>query len=105
MIAHVRDEVVWPSRHRTDVPADLERVILRCLAKSPENRFQDIDSLEESLAECAAADRWTQWHAVSWWRENEPTIGTSREIPVAAIAHDDEHLTTRTYNTIRRLDL
>ena len=42
------------------MPADLERVILRCLAKSPEDRFQDVDSLEQALAECAAADQWTQ---------------------------------------------
>ncbi len=94
MIALVHDEVVWPSRHRTDVPADLERVILRCLAKSPDDRFQDVDSLEQALAECAAADRWTQWHAVSWWRENDPTIATSREIPVAATADEDDHMMT-----------
>jgi serine/threonine-protein kinase len=70
MIAHARDEVVPPSQLRADVPADLERVILRCLAKSPEDRFQDTDSLEQALAECAAADQWTQLHAASWWQEN-----------------------------------
>ena len=46
MIAHVRDNVEWPSQHRADVPADLELVILRCLAKSPGDRFQDVFSLE-----------------------------------------------------------
>src|SRR6516162_943994 len=39
MIAHVRDDVVPPSELRADVPADLEQVILRCLAKTPEDRF------------------------------------------------------------------
>jgi eukaryotic-like serine/threonine-protein kinase len=96
MIAHVHDEVVWPSRHRTDVPADLECVILRCLAKSREDRFQDVDSLEQALAECAAADRWSQWHAVSWWRENDQTTSGPQDIPVAAIAYDDDgHMTTK----------
>ena len=68
------------------MPADLERVILRCLAKSPEDRFQDVDSLEQALAECAAADQWTQWHAARWWHENDQTAATPRELSVAATA-------------------
>jgi serine/threonine-protein kinase len=86
MIAHVRDEVVKPSEHQADVPADLEQVILRCLAKSPEDRFQDVDSLEQALAECAAANQWTQSHAARWWRENGQTADTLRELSVAATA-------------------
>ena len=35
MMAQARDPVVPPSRIRPDVPADLERVVLRCLAKRP----------------------------------------------------------------------
>ncbi len=84
MIAHVRDEVVPPSRHQSDVPADLERVILRCLAKRPEDRFQDIDSLEQALTQCTAANQWTQAHAARWWRENERPTATPRESSVAA---------------------
>ena len=33
MIAHARDPVVPPSRDRAGIPEDLERVVLRCLAK------------------------------------------------------------------------
>jgi serine/threonine-protein kinase len=79
MIAHARDEVVWPSKHEADVPADLERVVLRCLAKSPDDRFQDVTSLEQALAACTCADGWSQWHAARWWQENEQTAGTARE--------------------------
>jgi serine/threonine-protein kinase len=79
MIAHVRDEVVPPSERQADVPADLERVILRCLAKRPEGRFQDADSLEQALADCAAANQWTQADAARWWRENERPAATPRE--------------------------
>jgi hypothetical protein len=60
-------------------------VILRCLAKSPEERFQDVDSLEQALAECAVADQWTQSHAARWWYENDQIAATSRELSVAAI--------------------
>ncbi len=84
IIAHVRDDVVPPSKHRADVPADLERVILRCLAKRPEDRFQDVDSLEQVLAECAAANQWTQSHAARWWHEHDWAATTPRELSVAA---------------------
>jgi serine/threonine-protein kinase len=70
MIAHAHDAVVPPSQFQADVPTDLERVILRCLAKRPEDRFQDIDSLEQALADCAAADQWTQAQAARWWQGN-----------------------------------
>jgi serine/threonine-protein kinase len=75
MIAHARDKVVPPSELRADVPADLEQVILRCLAKTPEDRFPNADSLEQALAECAVADGWTQADAARWWQENERSGG------------------------------
>ena len=43
LIAHARDPVVPPSRVRADVPEDLERVVLRCLAKDPAERFPDAE--------------------------------------------------------------
>ena len=47
----MRDEVVWPAQHELSVPADLERVVSRCLANRPEDRFQDAQSLEQALTE------------------------------------------------------
>jgi serine/threonine-protein kinase len=78
MIAHARDDVVPPSQLEGDVPADLERVVLRCLAKRPEDRFQDTKTLEQALGECAAADQWTQSHAARWWQENDQ-MGETRK--------------------------
>jgi serine/threonine-protein kinase len=83
IVAHARDEVVPPSQLQGDVPADLEAVILRCLSKLPEDRFQDVDSLEQALAGCAAADRWTQAEAAQWWRERDSAKET-REMSMAA---------------------
>jgi serine/threonine-protein kinase len=68
------------------VPADLERVVLRCLAKRPEDRFQDAESLEQALSECAAADRWTQSDAARWWREHDQATAATRETSAAATA-------------------
>ncbi len=72
LIAHARDQVTPPSQLGAEVPADLEAIVLRCLAKQPEDRYQDTDSLEQALAHCEAADQWTQTRAASWWHANAP---------------------------------
>ena len=53
IIAHARDPVVPPSRFRDGVPADLEAVVLRCLAKDPAERYPDAGSLEVALGRCS----------------------------------------------------
>jgi eukaryotic-like serine/threonine-protein kinase len=40
---HVRERAASISAQRPEVPAELERVVLRCLEKLPENRFQTMD--------------------------------------------------------------
>jgi serine/threonine protein kinase len=77
MIAHAHEDVLPPSQLQAGVSANLERVILRCLAKRREDRFQDTASLAQALAECASADQWTQADAARWWQENEQTTGPS----------------------------
>jgi serine/threonine-protein kinase len=67
MIAHARDAAPPPSGLRSDIPPDLERVVLRCLAKDPADRYPDAASLERALAACAAADLWTEDRAAAWW--------------------------------------
>ena len=69
MIAHARDPVVPPSQVRADVPEDLERVVLRCLAKDPGERFPDAESLDGAMGACACAGEWGQEHASRWWHE------------------------------------
>jgi len=69
MIAHVRDAVVPPSRFQPGVPADLEQVILRCLAKRPDDRYPDAASLAEALDQCEAASGWDRTRAAEWWKQ------------------------------------
>jgi serine/threonine protein kinase len=73
MIAHARDPVVPPSRDRADVPEDLERVVLRCLAKEPTERFPDAESLERALGACSCAGYWDRERAARWWRDADPS--------------------------------
>jgi serine/threonine-protein kinase len=52
------------------VPADLQRVILRCLEKDPERRYQDVVTLDRALASCACAGQWSAEKAEDWWRQH-----------------------------------
>lgn len=69
MIAHARDPVVPPSVLRDDIPEDLERVVMRCLEKDPDDRFPDARSLEEALSDCACATEWAAEQAAQWWHD------------------------------------
>lgn len=71
MVAAARDPVEPPSRRRPDLPADLERVILRCLAKEPAARPRDAEALERDLAACSAAPEWDFARAAAWWSDHE----------------------------------
>jgi serine/threonine-protein kinase len=70
LIAVARDHVEPPSRYRPELPADLERVVLRCLAKSPADRYPDADTLDQDLAACDAAAEWDFARAASWWNRH-----------------------------------
>src|SRR5262249_4589272 len=59
LAAHMYEMPEPLSRLRPDVPADLEAVILRCLAKDRNARFPDAESLNAALSSCAGAGQWT----------------------------------------------
>jgi serine/threonine-protein kinase len=67
MAAHIGDAITPPRAHRATIPADLEAVVLRCLAKNPDDRFVDVASLEQALRACGAASDWMESDAVVWW--------------------------------------
>ena len=72
LIAVARDPAPAPSQVRPGLPEDLDRIVLRCLAKSPGERFPDVRSLELALADCSDAGGWDKDEAARWWREHEP---------------------------------
>jgi serine/threonine-protein kinase len=82
MIAHARDAVLPPTALQADIPADLERVVLRCLAKDPALRYPDAASVDQALGACAAANLWTEERAAAWWR----TAAAARLNPQAPAA-------------------
>src|SRR5262245_45434803 len=69
---HLHAEPVPPSvRARIPVPKSLERVVLRCLKKSPDDRFQSAAELEEALLGCDELGAWSRADAERWWRSRE----------------------------------
>ncbi len=69
MIAHAREEVTPLSRHRSDIPDDLQQVVLRCLAKPAADRYANAQELEQALTACAAAGEWDARQAAVWWHD------------------------------------
>ncbi len=67
MMAHARDPVVPPSQIVPGVPEDLERVVLRCLAKKPDERYTTVTLLGADLAACNSAGEWGPKQAEAWW--------------------------------------
>ncbi len=67
LAAHINEPVPRLRSRRSDLPEDLEAIVIRCLAKDPDKRFPCAASLEQALGECRLADAWTQTEAAAWW--------------------------------------
>lgn len=74
LIAHARDEPEPPSLHESSIPKDLENVVLRCLAKKPEERFADVRALDAALANCVDAGNWSENDAAEWWNASRSKV-------------------------------
>jgi serine/threonine-protein kinase len=87
-MAHVHKTPAPPSqRAGQPVPAQLENVILRCLAKRPEQRPQSAMELSRLLAAITDVPDWTAQDAESWWEAHLPASSSYRTAlqPHAAI--------------------
>ena len=86
LFAHANEEVIAPTRHRPDLPADLQAVILKCLSKSPADRYADVSRLAAALAACSDADSWTDSDAADWWTKNDEAWPKSAPSTTPALA-------------------
>jgi serine/threonine-protein kinase len=75
--AHAYEPVVPSDSFNEIVPADLKRVILRCLEKAPEHRYQNVQALDRDLSSVECAGRWTPENADDWWRQNGTSASTA----------------------------
>ena len=70
LLAHAQQTVKPLSQWQPGIPADLERIILRCLAKNRDDRFPDVNSLAVALRNSSLHGGWTREDAHRWWTTN-----------------------------------
>ena len=65
---HLHTQPDPPSVRTGDqIPDDIEQLILRCLAKRPEERYDNARALQHALDLCAKRSPWDGDLALQWW--------------------------------------
>jgi len=67
MIAHAHKRPRALSQVHPEIAPDIEQVVMRCLEKDPDHRYQDAESLRQALLDCRGAGTWTREMATCWW--------------------------------------
>lgn len=94
-LAHVQKPPVPPSaRTEVPVPADLEELVLACLAKKPEGRPRSAQELSRRLGALECMGAWGREEAADWWHLNLPVtsperVATQRELAGVIITSAD----------------
>jgi hypothetical protein len=96
--AHHLHSVPDPPSIRLQAPvsADLENILLACLAKRPEDRPLSAHVLRERLRACGAAGRWTNARAAEWWADHRHQLrsgGAGASTTSAVVEARAPHLT------------
>ena len=75
MLQHIQKEPEPASRYaEVEVSPELDRLLLRCLAKNPAERPGDTLTLASSLAEVPVRESWTKERAEQWWSAHLPAV-------------------------------
>lgn len=76
ILAHATREPTPPSEvTETEVPEELEQIILSCLKKKQDDRPQSADDLAQRLRACCVDGEWSNAKARSWWESHRPLAG------------------------------
>jgi tRNA A-37 threonylcarbamoyl transferase component Bud32 len=78
IIDHARTRPKRPSEvSEMPIPKALDDIVMKCLEKDPDDRFQAVGELEAALRAIHFETPWTQSKAREWWRLHAPEIDVS----------------------------
>ena len=81
LVDHVHAEPVPPSnRLGRPLPKEVDRLVMDCLRKHPEDRPKDAGELLQRITSCHLAGQWSAAHARTWWQARLPELAA----PLAA---------------------
>jgi serine/threonine-protein kinase len=69
LLAHAKDRPAELLSIVPEIPPRLSEIVMRCLEKRPEDRFQSVEDLHQELTRCESYGTWTWDDARRWWRE------------------------------------
>jgi serine/threonine protein kinase len=73
MYQHANATPIPPSqRSELEIPPELDRVIMSCLAKLPQDRPQTAGDLSRRLAAAVNGEKWNEEQAHHWWDRHRP---------------------------------
>ena len=67
-----------------EVPQDLSDIIMKCLSKHADDRFQNPRELMAAMEKCACAADWTWREAEQWWKQNLIQLRTGHDGPASS---------------------
>jgi len=80
IVDHARTPAEAPSKRTTrPIPAELERIVMRCLEKDPGQRPASASELSRELQSLGIEALWTEERARDWWRAHRPASSTGEE--------------------------
>jgi serine/threonine-protein kinase len=92
-VAHAKEAPVPPSlKSELLIPEELDRIILDCLAKDPDDRPQSAVDLSMRLAQCESERPWTDHLARQWWDMHLPKTERATALAGRTVAHRLPHL-------------
>jgi hypothetical protein len=94
VLAHHLHSAPEPPSVRLSVPVerDLEKVLLACLAKRPDDRPESAQVLRDQLRACQAARRWTNHRAAEWWTLHRHQLRSAHSATQGSIDVSASHL-------------
>ena len=75
LLSHLHEKAVPPSTVRSStygpsISPELDAIILKCLEKSPDERYQSARELFDALNSIPESDKWNERLAQQWWTSN-----------------------------------